>query len=92
MRRFRLSTLMLLIVIAALGITVVMQARRLAETESRIRMLKNERDDLYDEVLRLERENGELYNEMMLRYRTMFMSAGPARAVAGTSGPQGAER
>ena len=37
MRRFRLSTLMLLIVIAALGITVVMQQVRAARREAKLR-------------------------------------------------------
>jgi hypothetical protein len=36
MRRFRLSTLMLLIVIAALGVALVMQHRREAELQARL--------------------------------------------------------
>jgi hypothetical protein len=54
MKRFRLSTLMLLIVIAALGITLVVQHRRAIRTEAELRarlsqswplFLKQQQDD-----------------------------------------------
>ena len=50
MRRFRLSTLMLLIVIAAQGVALVMQRRREAELQARLAQswplyLKQQRED-----------------------------------------------
>jgi hypothetical protein len=42
MRRFRLSTLMLLIVIAALSIALVVQQQQVARREARIAQLQND--------------------------------------------------
>jgi hypothetical protein len=57
MKRFRLSTLMLLIVIAALGVALVVQQQRAArrEAESRIRI-----QTLRDNSDRISIENKEL--------------------------------
>ena len=46
MKRFRLSTLMLLIVIAALGVAMVVQQRRAARRESELRARLAEKDAL----------------------------------------------
>jgi hypothetical protein len=46
MKRFRLSTLMLLIVIAALGVAMVVQQRRAARREAELRARLAEKDAL----------------------------------------------
>jgi hypothetical protein len=70
MRRFRLKTLMLLVVIAALGITVVMQqvraARREAELQAALRAhawelsrLRPSPEEIWESFLKQHREEAE---------------------------------
>jgi type II secretory pathway pseudopilin PulG len=65
MKRFRLRTLMLLIVIAALGIAVVVQQRRAARREAELQAQLELLNDKYDNM-QLLLKNERMMNRMQL--------------------------
>jgi hypothetical protein len=85
MRRFRLSTLLLLIVIAALGITVVMQQVRAARREAELRAARDAAELRAAEALsRSSPSNEEIWESFLKQHREeaerRATSAKPAEA------------
>jgi hypothetical protein len=63
MKRFRLSTLMLLVVIAALGIALVVQQRRAARREAELQAGIRNREEIMTYYIRRWRKLSELVAE-----------------------------
>ena len=83
MKRFRLSTLMLLIVIAALAVALVVQDQRAARREAEQRELAAGREaDLNAINDAARKEFGAMFTKMNSKYMKMLMDKDVVRAVA----------